>query len=173
MTLYRSADLSPGSEDRAFVLSAWSSSYKSSHFAGAITAEDWATVMHDQLGKVIDRPRTRTIVAWDRPAFLYGFIAGDTSGVVPIVHYVYVKDPFRSQPEPGARSGPRIARGLLEALGVDPARRFLFSCRTPIVATLQGRDPDGPRLPNRIPGGRFVPAALRYADYQERDHHER
>lgn len=154
MTLYRPADLRPGTDDRAFVISAWSSSYKHSHYAGLITAEDWAEVMHAQLGKILDRPNTRTVVAYDPPAFLYGFAAGDTSGGTPIIHYVYVKDPYRDA---------GYARGLIAALGVDPTREFFYTCRNSLVS----------RLAHKIPFARFMPGAARYTNYQERDHHER
>lgn len=148
MTLYRAADLAPDADERAFVISSWASSYKHSHYAGLISSEDWAPVMHAQLGKLLDRPTTRTIVAWDPPAFLYGHIVGDTAAPMPVVHYVYVKDPFR---EAG------IARGLFAALGVDPGRPFLYTSRTSWAARLAGK----------IPLARLTPAAARYTNYQE------
>jgi hypothetical protein len=151
LTRYRPADLAPDSDERAFVIATWASSYKHSHFAGIISAEDWAPVMHAQLGKLVDRSTTRVLVAWDPPAFLYGHIVGDTSSAMPAVHYVYVKDPFR---EAG------IARGLLAALGVDPARPFVYTCRTSMVV----------RLADKIPLARFTPAAARYTNYQEHGH---
>lgn len=171
MTLYRPADLSPGSDERRFVISSWSSSYKASHFAGLITAEDWADIMHVQLGKIIDRPTTRTLVAVsaDRHPFLYGFIAGDTSGRQPIIHFVYVKDAFRSERVGDRREGPRYARGLCAALGVDPAGPFLYTCRTPVVSQLV--HPASGQ--SKIPRATFCPAAARYTNYQEQSHEQR
>jgi hypothetical protein len=154
MPEYRPADLAPDADERAFVISTWASSYKHSHFAGLIRSEDWAAVMHDQLGKLIDRSTVRTLVAWDPPAFLYGHIVGDTAGATPIVHYVYVKDPFR---EAG------IARGLFAAMGVDPAKPFVYTSRTSMVV----------RLTDKIPLARFSPAAARYTKYQESRHGQR
>lgn len=175
MTIYRPADLSPDSDERRFVISSWSSSYKASDFAGLITADDWAEVMHGQFGKILDRPTTRTLIAVDPPSFLYGFIAGDTSGRLPIVHYVYVKDGFRSEPtRDGKREGPRYARGLFAALGVDPRGRFLYTCRTPVVAVLAPRPSAGQAESSqmsKIPRATFRPAAGRYTNYQEQ--HER
>lgn len=172
VTIYRSADLSPGSDERRFVISSWSSSYKASHHAGLITSEDWAAVMHVQLGKIIDRPTTRTLVAVsdDRRRFLYGFIAGDTSGRLPVVHYVYVKDGFRSEPRDGRREGPRYARGLFAALGVDPEGRFLYTCNTPVVVEIG--PPAWSGRPSKIPRATFRPAAARYTNYQEQQQHE-
>lgn len=154
---YRAADITAGSDDRAFVVANWSSSYKSSHQAGMITSEDWATVMHAQIGKVLERPTTKTIVRADGD-FLFGFISGDLSGPVPIVHYVYVKVHFRKE---------GLARGLFGALGVDPAAPFLFTCRTPIVSRIEGHQ-RGAFAASKIPRSRFVPAAARYTDYRHR-----
>lgn len=172
MTIYRPADLSPGSDERRFVISSWSSSYKASHFAGLITAEDWSSVMHVQLGKILDRPTTRTLVAVDPPSFLYGFIAGDTAGRVPVVHFVYVKDGFRSErARDGKREGPRYARGLFAALDVDPEAPFLYTCKTPVVAEIG--PPAWSGRTSKIPRATFRPAAARYTNYQEHQHEQR
>lgn len=160
MTFYRPAN----EDDRRFVIASWASSYKNAHHAGMIASEDWPAVMHRQIEKLIDRPSSRTIVAYEAAAsdFLYGFVAGDVSGSIPVLYYVYVKGPYRSQEAAAGRSGPRHARGLLEAIGIDPARPFLYTCRTAIVA----------RLGDKIPRGRFTPAAARYTNHQElRDDH--
>jgi len=153
VTAYRDAT----GDDRKFVVGTWLANYKNAHYAGLIASEDWYPVMHVQLHKLLDRPGTRAIVACDPPSFLYGFIVGDTTGQLPIVHYVYVKDPYRSEPGPAGRSGPRYARGLFAALGIDPAREFLYTCRT--IACV--------RLADKIPLARFTPGAARYANYLE------
>lgn len=167
MTLYRPAE---SLADRAFVISTWSSSYKNAHTAGLIASEDWAGVMHAQIAKLIDRPGTRTIVAYDRPSFLYGFICGDTRDRIPVVHYVYVKAAYRAQQvapegEPERWEGHRQARGLFAALGVDPAATFLYTCKTSDVADLH--------LANKIPLARFRPQAARYANYQSHEERDR
>lgn len=155
MTAYRAAT----EDDRVFVRATWSSSYKNAHAAGMIASEDWPDVMHRQIDKLLARPGARAIVAYDRarPTFLYGHIVGDVTGPVPIVFYVYVKEPYRSTPraEGGARSGPRHARGLFEALGVDPARPFVYACKTAVISLLT----------SKIPRARFVPAAARYTTH--------
>jgi hypothetical protein len=157
--VYRPADLAPDSDERTFVISTWSSSYKASHFAGLICADDWADVMHAQLGKILNRPSSTVLVAAAPGGFLYGFIAGNLTRRLAVVYYVYVKDPFR---EDG------IGRGLFAALGVDPAQPFLYTCRTSIVARLDDRV----RGRSKIPLGRFSPAAGRYINYQEQHRDE-
>lgn len=145
------ADREFTNSDRDFIVATWSSSFKKSHSAGIIQAEDWASVMHPQIEKVLNRPSMRAVIAFDRddPDFFYGFIAGDTSESTPVVAYVYVKEPFR-------RSG--IARGLFAALGVDPMQRFVYACRTGIVSTLS----------SKIPFARFNNNEVRYPKDQRR-----
>jgi GNAT superfamily N-acetyltransferase len=144
MTAYREA--LPA--DLPFAIGTWSSNYKNSHYAGIVQTEDWPDVMHAAIGKILARPTTRTIVAFEPPAFLYGFIAGELADTMPVVHWIYVKSPYR-------KAG--IARGLFAALGVDPAREFLYTCRT--IACV--------RLADKIPLARFTPGAARYANYLE------
>src|SRR5690606_16747740 len=106
-------------------------------------------VMHRTIKRVLARPDMQTLVAFESkdPTFVYGFIAGDTSDHVPVVFYLYVKTPFR-------RMG--MARSLFAALGVDPSRRFIFTCKTAAVAGLTGK----------IPYAKFNPAVPRYPKEQ-------
>ncbi len=141
MIVYRAAT----DDDRAFVLSSWSSSYKHAHQSGIIRTESWAGLMRAELEAHLSRPGARTTVASEHkdPHHIYGWICGDTSDDVPAIFYVYVKEPYR-------RSG--IARDLFKALGVQPHERFVYACKTAIV----------PTLARSIPAARFNPALLRY-----------
>lgn len=105
------------------IVSMWSSSYKKAHKAGLIWHADWASIMHPQITRMFEVHELRAILAYERddPDFLYGFIVGDTSEVVPVIYYVFVKRPYR-------RSG--IARALFRALGVDPTKYFVYTCET-------------------------------------------
>lgn len=129
----------------SFVISMWSASYKKSHYAGLIWHEDWASIAHPQFSKLLARPESQVIIAYDKddPAFFYGFIAGDTSESVPVVHYVYCTEPYR-------RSG--VARGLFAALDVDPERYFVHTCKTGWVH----------KLASKIPAARFNNLEARY-----------
>lgn len=138
--------------DRDFIIATWSSSYKKSHSAGLIQAAEWADVMHRQIGLVLDRPDMRAMIAYDKtnPDFFYGFIAGDTSDHVPVVAYVYTKEAYR-------KTG--IARGLFAAMGIDPAKHFVYVCKTGIVA----------KLSSKIPFARFNNNEARYPKEQRRN----
>lgn len=132
-------------DDRRFVISAWSASYKDAHTAGMIGSARWAEVMHAEVERVLDQRGTKTLVAYESrdPAFVYGFISGEPDATPPVVFYCYTKAAFRRQ---------GIARGLFDALGVDPALRFLYACKTAVV----------PRLAGKLPAAKFEPATARY-----------
>lgn len=144
---YRAAELA----DAQFIVSAWSSSYKASYQAGMIGAEDWAKVMHPQIQRVLNLPGARAVIAFENtdPDFTYGFIAVDTSERLPVVFYVYVKEPYR-------RAG--YARGLFAAAGIDPNRRFVYACSTPIVLRLKAEE--------KIPRAKFNAEPARYPKEQ-------
>ncbi len=134
---YRPAELADG----PFVVSTWSRGFKVSRSAGMICSTDWERVMHPQIQKVLSRADVRTILAYENtdPTFLYGFIAGDTSGSVPVVFFCYVKEAYR-------RAG--YARGLFAALGVDPSQRFAYTCWTPVIQKLVTKVPFAKHDPN-------------------------
>lgn len=133
--------------DHDFVVSTWSISYKKSHTAGIVQADDWAAIMRPQIVKILARPGMRAMLAHDEadPDYFYGWIAGDTTNHSdPIVAYIYVKEPHRRQ---------GIARGLFAALGVDPTKSFTYACKTGIVSELS----------SKIPFARFNNNDIRYS----------
>jgi GNAT superfamily N-acetyltransferase len=133
------------------IVSLWSSSYKTSHYAGLIWHEDWAATMHASITKILARQARTAIIAYeqDDPTFLYGFIVGDMTGNVPVIDYVFVKEPYR-------RNG--IARTLFAELGVAPSERFAYSCKTRIVTQLAAK----------IPAARYDNLQARYPKEERR-----
>ena len=119
--------------DRAFILSGWSSSLRTTRDMSFIKMADWASVMRPVLEKTLDE--ASVIVA--EGEVLCGFIATDprpprklqrrrarrpvAPAFVDYVLYIYVAQPFR-------RAG--IARTLFHVAGIDPMSRFSYACRT-------------------------------------------
>lgn len=138
--------------DMPFIVATWSRAYKRSRQAGIIATDDWHSVMHRTIERLLARRTVSAIVACDAtdPEFAYGWIAGDTSPRAPVVHFAYVKESYR-------RAG--IGRGLLAALGIDPRKFFYFTCWTPILLEL------GARVPKPIPLAKHDPNFARYATY--------
>lgn len=134
-------------EDRMFVISTWSSSYRTSHQAGLISMASWADIMHRQIVRIISHPAVTTLVAYEPGvtdhkgrAFLYGFLTCATQQTVPYVYYVYVKSPYRE----GKRRF-QLTKGhaelLFEAAGIDPRAPFAYACHTPTVSDLARKIP--------------------------------
>ncbi len=130
---FRPANLADSGE-RTFIRSTWSRYFKMSRDAGMIHTDDWAMVMHRQIDRVLDRASARSILCFEgsSPGFLYGWIAGDTSGPMPIVYFVHVKAPFQ-------RNG--LARQLLQQLGIDAKKPFEYMCRTADLLFLKDKIP--------------------------------
>lgn len=133
------------------IVSLWSSTYRESHYAGLLWHEDYASIMHSSISKVLSKQQRTAIlaVAPDDPTFIYGFIVGDTTGTTPVVDYVCVKEPYRKE---------GIARALFGELGVSPLQRFVMSCKTRIVS----------QLASKIPSARFDSIQARYPKTERR-----
>ena len=161
--------------DRGFVVSAWSSSFRKSKWAGVISMASYAVVMHGQIEAILRRPSTRVIVAEEpgetvdgvRP-YLYGFVAVRTDLPLPFVYYVYVKQQFRR-----ARTRLDLEQGyatqLLAAAGVDPMRPFSYGFRTATGDVLtMDRWRDGEIVvPRKIPRASWDPLPARYEEPDE------
>ncbi len=143
--------------DRTFAVETWLESQRTSYSAGLVRMHRWFDVMRPEIEAHLARPGMQTLVAFERtdPAFLYGWIAADpTEQRVPgkggsvrwwpaLVLYVFVKATFR-------REG--IARALFEAVGIDPAKPFLYSCNTVMAS----------RLASKTPQAKFDPLVCRF-----------
>lgn len=152
-------------DDRQFIVSTWSRTFKDSHYAGILDTDDYAAVMHATIKRVLDRPETVAMLACehDDPGYLYGHIVGEVEAdAVPIVHYLFVKAPHR---------GRGIARGLVDALGLNARGYFVYTCKTGDVACLKGQcqcDPEDHPRRDLMPRGRFDPNGIRYSKANRR-----
>lgn len=116
-------------DDRPFIVSGWSSSYRPSlneTRPGAL----YARQKHEEVNYYLDR--CDTLVAHGEAGVLFGFIAYDPTTYVAgsgerrrtlhgSVLYLYVAEPFR-------RRG--IARRLLAMSGIERLSRFGYLCQT-------------------------------------------
>lgn len=153
--------------DLRLVVGTWVGSYRTAHAAGMICMADWRDVMEKQVARVLERPDVEVWVAYNPQeestrGDLYGWIAVERNYQVPVrervdgrwveslnpswaplVHYVYVKQPYRLL---------GIARGLFLAAHVSLESEFLFSCKTPVVSKVE----------HRIPLAHWAPLICRY-----------
>ena len=155
--------------DFRFVVSSFVDSYRESHAAGLVAMEDWSAVMVPQFLKVLARPGVDVFVAHNPEAAsssadLYGWLAVERNYEVmrkrregnkwierkeksfdPLIHYVYVKQPYREM---------GVARLLFKAAKVDPLAPFNFTCKTAPVSKLIEK--------RKIPFARWQPLIARF-----------
>lgn len=134
--------------DRPFIVSGWSSSYRSSSDETAPTSL-YAKQKHEEIDFYL--ARCSTLVAHGETGTLFGFIAYDpavyaTAGKRRVtfngyVLYVYTAEPFRR------RFG--VATRLFEVAGIDRNRRFGYLCRTRASWELRSKAPLAKHDPHR------------------------
>lgn len=131
-------------DDDPFIISGWSSSYRTSDDHPMMQMETYAVDQHARIRAVLARPRVQVIVAHGE--VLRGFIVYELSayGLPPLLWYVYVAQPYR-------RMG--IAHGLFVAARIDPREPFEYACRTRVVRDLRHKAPAARRNTLR---GRFT-----------------
>lgn len=158
-------------DERAFVVSGWSSSYRLSPHAGLLPMHAYAAIMHPVIESILDHPTTRVLVAEapgdvdheGRP-FLYGFIAYREPRYV---YYAFVKSEFRrGRSRFGLESG--YGRQLMTAAGIDPERAFEYACHTKFITDLRGRMVGGVQITsNKLPHATFNPLPARFLHDEE------
>ena len=109
--------------DRAFIMSSWLSSFKSSPYTGPIAMLRYWDVYKREIESLL--PWTTVLVATPREADLedeiHGWVCCEPQMPTFLVHYVYVKLTCRRE---------RVASTLLLAAGLHPRREFAFTYRT-------------------------------------------
>ena len=129
--------------DRKFVRSGWSTSYRTARDLPLIPMNGYAAIMHPIIDGYLDHPRVKTHVAEGRLGVLFGFVSADPTHyertvrgekitLAGYVYYLYVADPFRRR---------RIASQLLEAAGIDRSGPFGFATSTPWCRSLRHKIP--------------------------------
>lgn len=158
MTLVRPAQ----SADRDFIVSTWSSSFRTSVYAGMLSMATYADVMHREIRRILDHPTTLTLVAAEPNEtdergrqFLYGFVSlRQHESDAPYLYYTYVKSPYRQ-----GRSKFNLELGyaaqLFRAARIDPRRPMSYAFKTSMAI----------QLASKIPLGEWDPLPARYLEH--------
>lgn len=106
-------------DDTNFIYHSWLRSYRNR--ADVIPYHWYYKIYQGVLDRILKRPAARVAVAC-HPEYsdqIFGFIAYEHTGPIPTVHYIYVKDPYRSN---------GIAQALLSfALSGNETFNYTFS----------------------------------------------
>lgn len=133
--------------DLPFVMSAWLNSFKRSLWAGNVANNMYTSVHKNTIQQLVHRGMKIT-VAYNRedPDQLLGFVAHELAeSGVPVVHYLFVKDSFRSSAD--ERVG--IGSSLMECAGAF-RRDFVYTFKTSDS--------------RYFPQGKYVPSIARRKD---------
>lgn len=158
---------------RTFVLTTWLDTYYDSYAAGTFEWRGelgYESVYRPSFEKLLARPGVRcdvVVLAEDERLFLGWCLTQRCEGygrrlAQPVLHYVYVKGPYR-------RSG--IAKALFQVAGLEPRREFRHSHKTKDWERItQEPDPDIQSRTGRVilrrkagyDGMRYDPTLARY-----------
>lgn len=116
-------------DDRGFVIQAWIRGYQRSKEVGDLRGSEYSPLQRAFMNRMLARGRTLLAVNADDPTQFYGFIVFETEPKVDIavIHWVYVKDTFRSRP-PDFNVG--IGRRLIVA-AVGGYETVYYTARAP------------------------------------------
>lgn len=172
MIVYRPLNpATPGETD--FVVMGIAHTYRKAFTAGILQDKGYYDVMchpcehcdaGGQIQQMLARPDVTVTMAalagkQATGADLVGFIVADTADAIPLVYYVYVKEHWRRAGNGRLWRGPGVARGLFDAIGVDPAQPFSYVASTPMARTLA----------RKIPLARWDPLVGRFPKADQRD----
>ncbi len=95
-------------DDRKFILNSWLKSFKHSYYAGTIPDDLYWSVYSDTIQRILDSDDSEVLIACDPKAekIIWGYLICERGFTKPVVHWVYIKQPFR---------GFGIARDLVNA----------------------------------------------------------
>lgn len=121
--------------DLAFVYDNWLDSWRLAHAAGTVPMATYRDVYSDAIRRLLARPTCDVIVAYapgeaSGIVDLDGFICSEHTSRGPVIHYVCVRQSQRRQ---------GIARGLVDAAGIDRAEFFTYTHRTPVIDRIRAR----------------------------------
>lgn len=82
--------------DIPFITSTWLNNYKWSHFGKYISRRIYFKEHHRLIQRTIQATPTYVSCDPEDEGFIYGYIVGDNFDGYDLVHYIFVKGPFRN-----------------------------------------------------------------------------
>lgn len=130
-------------EELPAVLESWAGTFRSSRYAGCIPNDKFYAVTYDAITQLVNRGMAVTVLTpANRPEQMLGWIAheSDTRDMQPVVHYLFVKQPFRKR---------GLGRLLMDSIGAVKGSKFIYTYCTSYA--------------KYFPGGYHMPSIARRA----------
>ena len=119
-------------DDEAFIYNSWLKSFRGAHFSGVLPSDLYYEAYRTLIDRILFDDRTSIAVCHniENENQIFGYaVAADLGEHQPVLHYIYVKDPFR-------RAG--IMKELVRHLQIERLERFFYTFRTGICKKLTG-----------------------------------
>ena len=122
-----------GDEDKPFIMSSWLRSFKSSRYAGPIPNNMYWTVYAQAIEQILDRDGVKVLIACnpEKESQIFGYIVLEQNHEAPVVHWLYIKQPFR---------GWGMARSLMGFCHILKHTEFSYTYRAACAAALTAQD---------------------------------
>lgn len=116
--------------DRAFVVDSWLSSFRQSHWRGPVRDSRYREVYGREVDELLDTIGTNVLIDCnpDDHEQIFGWACWTAGEVGPVLHYCYVKAPYR---DTKGQEQPHIGIRLLRHLKAADGLRMSFTFRTP------------------------------------------
>lgn len=119
----------PQSEDVSFVFNSWLKSFRDSPMMFNMSNDVYFKGAHDQIEAVAKDPNARVVVACDpaEPNIIFGYGVAELVGTELVLHWVYVKHPFRNF---------GLGKAIENELKMIPHESVSFSCYSKLCRAL-------------------------------------
>ncbi len=118
------------SDDIGFVFNSWLKSYRNSVFARDVSNTIYFASHHKILEEIAKRGTIRIACNPKDVSQIYGYIAAEFLEGIFVLHYVYIKQPYRHF---------GIAKALLNSFDHDPSNASCYTHHTKIAVKLAAK----------------------------------
>lgn len=113
--------------DANFVYNSWLKSYSSSAAVTLLSKRVYYKIFHDIISELMRSAKISVLCEKEDQEHIYGYIVTENDGEDKIVHYIYIKAPYRKA---------KLAESLCANQGVFSAKKVVYSHYTEAAKSL-------------------------------------
>lgn len=117
-------------EDIGFIFNSWLKSYRNAQYVNGISNTIYFSSHHKLIEQILIRSNVQIACSQEDPSQIYGYSVSEKMEGFLVVHYVYVKHPFRNL---------GIGNSLLQTSGYDPKNATINTHSTDLSRRVQGK----------------------------------